>query len=248
MTTRMDPFTETMTGAGSTLPVSEQFGPTIQGEGRHAGRAVQFLRLGGCNLSCSWCDTAYTWDSTRYDLREELTPTAARDIVHAATPELTVVLSGGEPLMHQHTDAFAYVLAGLGHKGCPVHVETNGTLAPNETSRYGVEHFTVSPKLSHAGTHKRSQSAALHPGWLKPRADRNADMKFVVRDASDVKYVAALVDEWGWPRASTYVMPLGTTAEELQDRWGGVARAAATLHLNACHRTHVLAWGDIKGT
>ncbi|HHK7228110.1 TPA: hypothetical protein ACQXLV_002143, partial [Streptococcus pneumoniae] len=42
------------------LPVSEVFGPTIQGEGPHAGRTCHFIRLGGCNLSCSWCDTPYS--------------------------------------------------------------------------------------------------------------------------------------------------------------------------------------------
>ena len=63
------------------LPVSEVFGPTIQGEGPHAGRRVYFVRLGGCNLSCSWCDSAYTWDGETYDLREELTPSTALDVL-----------------------------------------------------------------------------------------------------------------------------------------------------------------------
>ena len=43
-----------------TSPVSEVFGPTLQGEGPHAGRPCHFIRLGGCNLSCSWCDTPYS--------------------------------------------------------------------------------------------------------------------------------------------------------------------------------------------
>jgi 7-carboxy-7-deazaguanine synthase len=54
------------------LVVSEVFGPTIQGEGPHAGQRAAFVRLGGCNLTCTWCDTAYTWDARRYDLRAEL--------------------------------------------------------------------------------------------------------------------------------------------------------------------------------
>lgn len=53
------------------LVVSEVFGPTHQGEGPHAGQLCAFVRLMGCNLSCSWCDTPYTWDASRYDLKAE---------------------------------------------------------------------------------------------------------------------------------------------------------------------------------
>ena len=241
------PFRADDPAGSGVLPVSEQFGPTIQGEGRHAGLAVQFLRLGGCNLSCTWCDTPYTWDASRYDLKTELTMTPARELVAAATPGLPVVLSGGEPLMHQGKEQFEYLLQGLGAAACAVHVETNGTLIPNPAARLRVAHFTVSPKLGHAGGHKPRQDPAIDwAGW--GRLAHKTDMKFVVRDGADVQEVADLVDAAGWPRYRTYVMPLGTSTGELQDRWPGVASAAASLHLNACHRTHVLAWGDTKGT
>lgn len=237
-------------GAADTLPVSEQFGPTIQGEGRHAGRPVQFLRLGGCNLSCSWCDTPYTWDATRHDLRAELTSISARDIVNAAIPDMPVVLSGGEPMMYARTDALAYVVSGLRARGCEVHVETNGTIHPQaDAIRYGVDHFTISPKLGHAGPHKRSQSPLLDRAWLTdPSITGRTDMKFVVRDGEDVREVAHIVDGWDWPRTRTSVMPLGTTAEELGERWPGVCDAAARAGLNVSHRLHVLAWGDTRGT
>ena len=81
-----------------TLPISEVFGPTLQGEGPHAGRTVQFIRLGGCNLSCSWCDTPYTWDASRFNLRQELTPMSVQEILDRIIPGVPIVLSGGEPL------------------------------------------------------------------------------------------------------------------------------------------------------
>jgi 7-carboxy-7-deazaguanine synthase len=54
------------------LLVSEVFGPTLQGEGPHTGQAAAYIRLGGCNLRCRWCGTAFTWDQNRHDLAREL--------------------------------------------------------------------------------------------------------------------------------------------------------------------------------
>ena len=50
-----------------TLPVAEVFAPTFQGEGPYLGRSADFIRLGGCNLTCYGCDTPYTWDASRYE-------------------------------------------------------------------------------------------------------------------------------------------------------------------------------------
>lgn len=243
---------ETNPGAGDeTLPVSEQFGPTIQGEGKHAGRAVQFLRLGHCNLSCSWCDTAYTWDKDRFDLSVELDDRTAASIVENLIPGVALVISGGEPLMHQRKTAWAYLLHGAVSRGCEVHVETNGTLAPTGATVELVSHAAVSPKLAHAGDHGGRRAPMFTNKWLTyMQGDTSLDarLKYVVRDGSDVNEVTAITDGLGAPRSAVWVMPLGTSTEELQARWPGVARAAADAHINASHRVHVLAWGDVKGT
>lgn len=235
------------TMAARTLPVSELFGTTIQGEGPHAGRSVQFLRLGGCNLSCTWCDTPYTWDSTRFDLSAELAPTTARQIVDDLIPGVILVVSGGEPLMHQRNPAWTYLLHGAASRGCPVHIETNGTLAPTDTTTALTDHFSVSPKMGHAGDHK-GRDARMHDGWLPLLENGQACLKYVVRDHADVQDVAEDTADLGVPRHAVWVMPLGTSTADLQVRWPGVARAAADHHINASHRTHVLAWGDTKGT
>ena len=78
---------------GRMLPVMEHF-YTIQGEGFHAGKAAYFIRLGGCDVGCHWCDVKESWDPTLHPLMstEEIAETAAKYCK-------TIVLTGGEPLM-----------------------------------------------------------------------------------------------------------------------------------------------------
>lgn len=249
--TCLDWMDDNRTLGGEVLPVSEQFGPTIQGEGKHAGRAVQFLRLGHCNLSCSWCDTAYTWDTSRYDLSVELTDITAETIVERLIPGVALVISGGEPLMHQAKPAWQYLLHGAQARGCDVHIETNGTLPAKGVTLILADHVAISPKLAHAGDHNGRRAPMLHKSWPQLVGDPHrldAAFKYVVRGPDDVAEVVATTDELGVPRQAVWVMPLGTSTEELQTRWPGVARAAADNHINASHRVHVLAWGDTKGT
>lgn len=232
--------------AGATLPVSELFGPTLQGEGPHAGRAVQFLRMMGCNLSCSWCDTPYTWDGSRYDLRRETQPMTVAEILDRLLPGVPLVLSGGEPLLHQAKPPLQAVLQHARLRlGCEIHVETNGTIAPNDALRSAVTAFAVSPKLGHAGPHRGHQDARMAAIWPSVPG---AFLKVVVRDAEDVAEAVALAERQGWDRRAVWVMPLGTTTAGLLARWPGIASAAADAGINATQRLHVLAWGDTKGT
>lgn len=79
----------------ATVPVSEFFGPVFQGEGPAAGRRAWFLRLGMCNLGCSWCDSAYTWNGT-----EKFTPYTRDELADLLAPvDGILVLTGGEPLL-----------------------------------------------------------------------------------------------------------------------------------------------------
>lgn len=233
----------------STLPLSEAFGPTLQGEGPHQGRAASFVRLGGCNLSCSWCDTPYTWDGGRYDLRQELIHITPAEIVLRLPPverAPLVVLSGGEPLLHQDSDAWGHLLVQLADAGYAVQVETNGTLYPNATTAAHVAGYSVSPKQAHAGSHRGRQDPAIHPGWRHPPV--NAHLKIVVRTYNDVADAVATADALAWPHRRVWVMPEGTDTPTLTERWPTIATAAAEHGINATHRLHVLAWGDKRGT
>jgi organic radical activating enzyme len=99
------------------LPVMEHF-YTLQGEGFHQGRAAYFIRLGGCDVGCVWCDVKDSWDADKH-------PRYSIDQLVAevkSTPTQLVVITGGEPLMH-NLDALT---AALQAAGLQTNIETSG--------------------------------------------------------------------------------------------------------------------------
>lgn len=229
-----------------TLPWVENF-ISIQGEGPRAGRRCAFIRFGGCNLSCSWCDTPFTWDATRYDLRDEIKPKSV-DQIMAMLPDCDeVVLTGGEPLLHQGNPAWADLLRALHARGIFICVETNGTIAPNQTTQTFVRHYSISPKLPNAGTHKPGQSPAI-ADWPVDIKHRYTCLKFVVTGITDVARAADFADEAGWPRWQTWVMPEGVTTEALLASFTTITEAAIDRGLNVSQRLHVFAFGNKRGT
>jgi 7-carboxy-7-deazaguanine synthase len=100
------------------LPVMESF-YTLQGEGFHQGKAAFFIRLGGCDVGCIWCDVKDSWDMERHPRISVDEMVAAA----AAHPGRIVVVTGGEPLMHDCTA----LTAALRGAGFATHLETSGT-------------------------------------------------------------------------------------------------------------------------
>jgi 7-carboxy-7-deazaguanine synthase len=229
------------------LPISEVFSPTIQGEGPFAGRCAAFIRFMGCNLSCSWCDTPYTWDADRFDLRATTQWLTVDDILGRLTPTPVVVLTGGEPLLQQDRPAFQALVHALVDTGRAIHVETNGTQLPGQLLLSYTEAIMVSPKLANAGAHRGHQDPALHPGYRDITHRTNLYLKVVCRSPSDVERACHLAAINNWPKQRVWVMPEGTTTTDLNTTWRPVAEAAAARGINATHRLHVLAWGDQRG-
>lgn len=101
---------------GKMLPLMEEF-YTIQGEGFYKGTAAYFVRIGGCDVGCHWCDVKESWDAELHP------PTATERIVDNATKYSdTIVVTGGEPLTWDMT----HLTAGLKAKGAKIHIETSG--------------------------------------------------------------------------------------------------------------------------
>lgn len=230
-----------------TLVVQEVFGPTVQGEGPSCGRCCSFVRLGGCNLSCTWCDQPESWDATRFDLRQTLTRTPVAEIIARATegdPGM-VVITGGEPLLHQHQDGWRALLGALLLAGVEIEVETNGTQEPTEHTARWVTRFNVSPKLAHAGD---PEAKRIVPGALYALHDtRKACFKFVCRDLADLHEVQAFTAAHALDPARVWIMPEGTDTATITRRLGELADPAIAAGFNLSHRLHVAIWGDEKG-
>lgn len=104
------------------LPVMEHF-YTLQGEGYHQGRAAYFIRLGGCDVGCVWCDVKDSWDADKHPKYSlEAIVQMAVEGTAGQTQDNLVVITGGEPLMHQ-LDALT---AALQTKGFKTNIETSG--------------------------------------------------------------------------------------------------------------------------
>ena len=92
---------------------------TIQGEGFHQGKAAYFIRLGGCDVGCVWCDVKDSWDA---DLHPQKT---IEEIISEAAfnPGRMAVITGGEPLMHDCSP----LTSALHEKGFETNIETSGS-------------------------------------------------------------------------------------------------------------------------
>jgi len=101
-----------------TLPVMEAF-YTLQGEGFHQGRAAYFIRLGGCDVGCFWCDVKESWDASKHP--QHTIPA----IINEAKkyPGRLAVITGGEPLMHDLTE----LTTSLQTAGFETNIETSGS-------------------------------------------------------------------------------------------------------------------------
>ncbi|AXO80090.1 7-carboxy-7-deazaguanine synthase QueE [Olleya aquimaris] len=108
--------TQDLVNKGLMLPLMEEF-YTIQGEGYHKGTAAYFIRIGGCDVGCHWCDVKESWNA-------DLHPPTSTDVIVANAKKYsdTVVVTGGEPLTWDMTALTNKLKA----EGCKIHIETSG--------------------------------------------------------------------------------------------------------------------------
>ena len=164
----MNKETKDLIDQGKMLPLMEEF-YTIQGEGYHTGKAAYFIRVGGCDVGCHWCDVKESWNAEIHP------PTHVNTIVnHAKKYSDTVVITGGEPLMW----SMNYLTSELQNHGIKTHIETSGAY-----SFSGVwDWFCLSPKKTKLPLEEVYKEA----NELKMIIFNKSDFKFAEEQAAKV--------------------------------------------------------------
>jgi 7-carboxy-7-deazaguanine synthase len=150
-----------MTEEGKKLPLVEEFF-TLQGEGFHSGRAAWFIRIGGCDVGCSWCDSRFAWNQDIHPMIE--TDSIIENAAGSGTD--SVVVTGGEPLMWN----LDYLCEGLKAKNINTFIETSGAYPLSGKWDW----ICLSPKKNMPPT-----------GNICDLAD---ELKVIIQDASDFEW------------------------------------------------------------
>ena len=175
--------------ATTTYPVMEAFA-TVQGEGAHTGTPSWFIRLGGCDVGCVWCDVKESWDADAHPRQ------SVEELVAAAVDSgrKTVVVTGGEPAMHN----LAPLTEALRAAGLQAHIETSGahpltgtwdwvTLSPKKFKACREDVYPLADELKVVVFHRSDMDwAAEHAEhvredcglFLQPEWDRRDDATF----------------------------------------------------------------------
>lgn len=152
--------TQELIDSGKMLPLMEEF-YTIQGEGGHTGTAAWFIRIGGCDVGCHWCDVKESWDANLHP------PTLTDKIVaNAKEYAKTVVITGGEPLMW----SLDYITRELNTAGIKTHIETSGAYKLSGHWNW----ICLSPKKT-----------KLPLAEVYPHAD---ELKMIIHNTNDFKF------------------------------------------------------------
>ena len=176
----MNKETKDLIDQGKMLPLMEEF-YTIQGEGYHTGKAAYFIRVGGCDVGCHWCDVKESWNAELHP------PTLANTIVdHAKKYSDTVVITGGEPLMW----SMDYLTKKLQQHGIKTHIETSGAYSFSGSWDW----FCLSPKKTKLPLEEVYKEA----DELKIIIFNKSDFKFAEEQAAKVgsKCELFLQPEW----------------------------------------------------
>jgi 7-carboxy-7-deazaguanine synthase len=237
---------------------------SIQGEGKLTGVPSVFVRVSGCNLRCTWCDTPYaSWNPEGPDLSTG--QIVENVLMHGAARH--VVLTGGEPMMFQE---IVPLITALKSHGKHITIETAGTVWQPGLAAGSIDLASISPKLSNstpwqreggrfAGTHERHR---INLEVLKTFATTGGgavverQWKFVISSAEDLGEVESLLEGLngqlpeGQRIAPTDIllMPEATDVERLTAGSRALAELCKEKGYRLSPRLHVYLWGTTKGT
>jgi 7-carboxy-7-deazaguanine synthase len=236
------------------IPVLEIFGPTIQGEGMVIGQKTMFVRTAGCDYSCSWCDSAFTWDGSAkdeirlmnsHDILNELHEVGKDTFQH-------VTISGGNPALIKQLDEFIDLLH---EKEIKVALETQGSKWQEWFLK--IDDLTLSPK---------PPSSNMHTDWevldqivqKLSLFKRSFSLKVVVFDDMDLKY--AIQVHQRYPDISMYLQVGNDDLKESDTErvlarllkryeWlvGEVMNSSELKQVRVLPQLHAWLWGNKRG-
>lgn len=245
------------------LRQSPEIFASVQGEGRNAGRFSVFVRASICNLHCVWCDTDYTWnwagtpfkhvrDSDpkyrKFDKSTEIVEIGVAEIAKRvrALGARNVVLTGGEPLLQQNDFSLLMHMLRETDQDYTFEVETNGTIMPSRDFDQAISQYNVSPKLANSGNPEdlRFRREAIEFFVGSPKAW----FKFVCCSPADVDEVTAIVADYGIKPKQVFLMPQGTTSEQIRQASQELVGRCIELGFNFTDRLHIHLFRNTRGT
>ncbi len=198
---------------GRLLPLVEDF-YTIQGEGYHTGKAAYFIRLGGCDVGCRWCDAKYTWNPRLYP------PVEVATIVARATAcaAQAVVVTGGEPLLYP----LGVLTSELHARGLELFLETSGS----HPFSGEFDWVCLSPKRQQPPL----EEAYVRADELKVIVERAEDFAWAEQNAARVRPECRLYVQPEWS-VSEQVMPLLVEYVKANPRWNISIQSHKYMHI-----------------
>lgn len=228
------------------IRISEIFGPTIQGEGHLIGQPTVFVRTGGCDFRCDWCDTLYAVDP---EFKQQWKLYSAEEILHQidilARAPLLVTLSGGNPALQPLGD-----LITLGHDaGYQFSMETQGSVSRNWFSQ--LDHLVLSPKPPSSGM---TNDWAQVRQCLEQASTAQKIFKIVIKDEADYQFakeVHKLYPEYPITlQACNTHQQSSRLIDELLERQRWLTERVCEDHwyqARVLPQLHTLLWGNTPG-
>lgn len=235
------------------MPIMEIFGPTIQGEGMVIGRKTMFVRTGGCDYSCSWCDSAFTWNGEEKatmmepkEVFEKLKELGKGNFNH-------VTISGGNPALIRQP--MADLIDLLQAEGIQVGLETQGTFYQDWFQK--IDDLTISPK---------PPSSLMKTDWAKldniieqlEKGKVNYTLKVVIFDDADFNYAKEVYKRYE-QNGKVFYVSVGNEdsaeggdisprlLEKLDWLWEKVLSDPQANNFRPLPQLHTLVWANRRG-
>jgi 7-carboxy-7-deazaguanine synthase len=230
------------------LNISEFYYDTIQGEGIYAGVPAAFLRLKGCHLGCSYCDTTEVWRyGTHWSFDEIFEKIDKSILIERLKAGQHLVITGGSPMLQQDRLLNFILTFYARYKFQPfIEIENEATIMPYYQWEAIVSCWNNSPKLASSEV---EFDMRYKPDIIQRFASfRNSWFKFVISDESDWNEIE---DGFLTPnlikREQIILMPEGATKEEIEVKRELVVEMAIENNVRYCTREHIVLWGKKTG-